>query len=214
MKLTELHLHELEEHEFQLEMMTKFLRKEVPFHWSVKYDRKGGTILVRVGVELAGWVQYDESLDVYNTSYYLNGVRQFGTNELEFEEVPSQVTVDMEGIKKNHAIPEAEDPGRNAQGHVISAPLIWRAIKHAEEKGLTVWSDIPGGEGDWTIRYGPSDSKTTDLKDMHYFYVRVQDQHGGDNWFEIIPEDDDLLELHPDNQGGFEVRDPTGKFKT
>jgi hypothetical protein len=101
----------------------------------------------------------------------------------------------------------------------ISAPLIWRAIRHATEvEKKTVWSDIPGAEGEWTIRYSetqkprmkPGDS----IEDLRYFYVRVQDGHGGDNWFEIIPEDDDLLEMHPDNVGGYEITNPDGGFQT
>jgi len=100
----------------------------------------------------------------------------------------------------------------------ISAPLIWRAIKHATEvEHKHVWSDIEGAEGRWTIRYSPEQHKDMELRDMRYWYVQVHadeaDSTVSESWFEIIPEDDDHLAIKPDGDDGYQVYSPDGEFK-
>jgi hypothetical protein len=149
--------------------------------------------------------------------WYQGGVQVGVVKNLTFEKC-------MERLQGPVPAYEAVTPGYKvhdgeAWERPISAPLIWRAIRHATEvEKKTVWSDIPGAEGEWTIRYSetqkPRMKPGGSIEDLRYFYVRVQDGHGGDNWFEIIPEDDDLLEMHPDNVGGYEITNPDGGFQT
>lgn len=98
-----------------------------------------------------------------------------------------------------------------------SAPLIWRAIRYATEvERKEVFSDIPGAKGLWTIRYsGKKPKKTDPLEDLRYFYINVdgvdEDEQPTNTWFELTPEDDDILEIHPDGDV-YEITDPGGKF--
>lgn len=90
-----------------------------------------------------------------------------------------------------------------------SAPLIWRAVKYANDKGQTVWSKIKGATGIWTIRdsddYKPGNQRLA-------FYVRCRGYDGMSDWFEIMEADDDTLAIQPDDDGGWEVFDQGGKF--
>ena len=94
-----------------------------------------------------------------------------------------------------------------------SAPLIWRAVRHATEvEKKRVWSEIPGATGTWFIRYSTQGDDKKPIADLKYFYVKVKFADATSNWFEIVPEDDDKLELHPDGEGGYEVKNPGGDF--
>lgn len=96
-----------------------------------------------------------------------------------------------------------------------TAPLIWRAVKHATEvEHKVVWSDIPAAKGTWTIRYSVKGDEKKPISELKYFYVKVKFPDATSNWFEIIPEDDDRLEIHPDGEGGYEITNPDGMFKT
>lgn len=195
MKLTE-----IMDSQFQLSLMAKLLRQKLPASWLV--ELKDAAVMVRPRTNLTGWVTYNEESDSFTISYYRNGARQFGTNEIDYDQVVREIQHDFDELLQV----------RESQDLDFQAPLIWRAIKHATEvEKKRVWSDIPGGEGEWFIRYGPGKGRRTPLAKMNVFYVKVYFNEGGDTWFEILPEDDVKLEIHPSDRG-YEIVDPTGTF--
>lgn len=96
-----------------------------------------------------------------------------------------------------------------------AAPLIWRAIKYANDKGQQVWSEIPGATGKWSIREEPNYKPGNERR--HFFvnclFLSPEGNDEESTWFEIVPDDDDTLAIHSDGDGGWEVYDQGGKFK-
>ncbi|MBT9138091.1 MAG: hypothetical protein DDT31_00638 [Syntrophomonadaceae bacterium] len=94
--------------------------------------------------------------------------------------------------------------GHNDRPGSSSPPLIWRAVKHLTDKNEHVWSAIPGLEGAWSIRYSPMQLTNLDVNTFKYFYIWVKNRHSK-TWTEILPTDDEHLEIRPDGKGGWEV---------
>jgi hypothetical protein len=159
--------------------------------------------------------------DVWNIDWFHNGKVYKRTKGLTFEKAvkalkPVKTTPlirTTEAVTPGYKIHDGESWERPA-----SAPLIWRAIKHACDKGQRVWSDIFGATGQWTIReepnYKPGDERRHFFVNC-LFLMPDDDGNEQETWFEIVPDDDDTLAIYrnDDHRGEWEVYDQGGKFK-
>lgn len=214
-RVPEMMLREILDSEDQYDLMTKLLKKQGFYVQRVFFNRKPA-LKLPFGKPFGGAhgrVQLKDGKWWFDVK---GGRGNWHGDGNESDVINFFTTWIHQNLNEDHSpsLKETKEFGRNEHGYVISAPLIWRAVKYATEvEKKDVWSNIPRAEGTWTIRYGAKENKNTPLADMRYFYIRYQNDYGEDDWFEIIPEDDDCLELHPDGGGGYEVRDPEGKFK-
>jgi hypothetical protein len=191
MKVAEL-FEEMSDLHFQLEMMAKHMSANGLTPTFQVAREKALWIDVRLASKALARVSWIAKPDLWNITVYYNG-RSLGTNRsLPFDDVVDKVKR-LQAVGPNigkrgsdHSISVGAIKTILAENDDLNIPLIIKMIEMIIKRGGTVFSTIPGGEGPVKIR--PDFSP--------------REIHAGETWFELLPEDDEDLELEETEASG------------
>lgn len=188
---------EMEEKEFHNEMVLKLLKKNgIDASYTGPSSR---SVVVRLGKGKKAFVDFDEDTDegvdhTYHIEFFNGDKRLFAAWGLDFDEIIGE-------LRKN-LVTEEEEEDTEING--VKPPLIWRAIKHLCDRHITVFSHLSGADGIWTIN---KDHKVVSYNKYQSWEVKVKFADGKSTSFEILPKDDDALDLVPfEDEDSYEVR--------